>query len=235
MGEQLSEINLPKHIAIIMDGNGRWAKKKNRPRLFGHNEGMKTLRKIVKASSDAGIKILTVYAFSTENWNRSKEEVDGLMKIAVEYFKKEVTELNRNNVRIQVIGDIKGLYPKVQEAADNAMKITQNNTGLIFNVALNYGGRDEIVRAVQTLISEGVLPEEVTEERIQKALYTKELCDPDILIRTGGENRLSNFMLWQSAYTEFFFIDTYWPDFDKKAYYQLINDYQQRDRRFGKA
>jgi len=232
---QLSKENLPEHIAIIMDGNGRWAKAKKRPRLFGHNAGMKTLRKIVRASSDAGIKILTVYAFSTENWKRSQEEVDGLMNIAVEYFKKEVGELHENNVKIQVIGDVNGLNHKVQKAAKNAMDITANNTGLIFNVALNYGSRDEIVHAVRALMVQGVLPEEVTEERLNAELYTKGLTDPDLLIRTGGESRLSNFMLWQSAYTEFFFIDTYWPDFDKDTYYNLIEVYQKRNRRFGTA
>ncbi|HEY5537383.1 MAG TPA: isoprenyl transferase [Acetobacterium sp.] len=235
MTRQLSKENLPEHIAIIMDGNGRWAKAKKRPRLFGHNAGMKTLRKIVRASSDAGIKILTVYAFSTENWKRSQEEVDGLMNIAVKYFKKEVGELHENNVKIQVIGDVNGLNHKVQKAAKNAMDITANNTGLIFNVALNYGSRDEIVHAVRALMVQGVLPEEVTEERLNAELYTKGLTDPDLLIRTGGESRLSNFMLWQSAYTEFFFIDTYWPDFDKDTYYNLIEVYQKRNRRFGTA
>ncbi|MGV8906824.1 MAG: isoprenyl transferase [Acetobacterium sp.] len=235
MTHQLDEANLPEHIAIIMDGNGRWAKAKKRPRLFGHHAGMKTLRKIVRASSDAGIKILTVYAFSTENWKRSPEEVDGLMNIAVEYFKKEVGELHENNVRIQVIGDINGLNAKVQKAAQNAMDITRNNTGLIFNVALNYGSRNEIVQAVRALMKQGIKPEEVTEERLNAALYTGGLSDPDLLIRTGGESRLSNFMLWQSAYTEFLFIDTYWPDFDKEAYYKLIEIYQKRNRRFGTA
>jgi len=235
MTHQLKKENLPKHIAIIMDGNGRWAKAKKRPRLFGHNAGMKTLRKIVRASSDAGIKILTVYAFSTENWKRSQEEVDGLMNIAVEYFKKEVGELHQNNVKIQVIGDVDGLNSKVQKAAKNAMDMTADNTGLIFNVALNYGSRNEIVHAVKALIEQGVLPEEVTEKRLNEELYTKGLGDPDLLIRTGGESRLSNFMLWQTAYTELLFIDTYWPDFNKEAYYNLIEIYQKRNRRFGTA
>jgi len=235
MTHQLKKENLPEHIAIIMDGNGRWAKAKKRPRLFGHNAGMKTLRKIVRASSDAGIKILTVYAFSTENWKRSQEEVDGLMNIAVEYFKKEVGELHQNNVKIQVIGDVDGLNSKVQKAAKNAMDMTADNTGLIFNVALNYGSRNEIVHAVKALIEQGVLPEEVTEKRLNEELYTKGLGDPDLLIRTGGESRLSNFMLWQTAYTELLFIDTYWPDFNKEAYYNLIEIYQKRNRRFGTA
>jgi len=235
MTRQLLEENLPGHVAIIMDGNGRWAKEKNRPRLFGHNAGMKTLRKIVKASSDAGIKILTVYAFSTENWKRSQEEVDGLMNIAVEYFKKEVGELHRNNVKINVIGDVDGLAPKVQDAARKAMETTGENTGLVFNVALNYGARNEIVHAVKALIQQGVSADDVTEERLSDELYTKGQSDPDVLIRTGGESRLSNFLLWQTAYTEFFFTDTFWPDFDQEAYYNLIEEYQQRHRRFGTA
>ena len=233
--EKINKDRIPVHVAIIMDGNGRWAKAKKRPRLFGHNAGMKTLRKIVRASSDAGIKILTVYAFSTENWKRSQEEVDGLMNIAVEYFKKEVGELHQNNVKIQVIGDVDGLNSKVQKAAKNAMDMTADNTGLIFNVALNYGSRNEIVHAVKALIEQGVLPEEVTEKRLNEELYTKGLGDPDLLIRTGGESRLSNFMLWQTAYTELLFIDTYWPDFNKEAYYNLIEIYQKRNRRFGTA
>jgi len=235
MTRQLLEENLPGHVAIIMDGNGRWAKEKNRPRLFGHNAGMKTLRKIVKASSDAGIKILTVYAFSTEHWKRSQEEVDGLMNIAVEYFKKEVGELHRNNVKINVIGDVDGLAPKVQDAARKAMETTGENTGLVFNVALNYGARNEIVHAVKALIQQGVSADDVTEERLSDELYTKGQSDPDVLIRTGGESRLSNFLLWQTAYTEFFFTDTFWPDFDQEAYYNLIEEYQQRHRRFGTA
>lgn len=235
MTHQLKQENLPEHIAIIMDGNGRWAKAKKRPRLFGHNAGMKTLRKIVRASSDAGIKILTVYAFSTENWKRSQEEVDGLMNIAVEYFKKEVGELDQNNVKIQVIGDVNALNSKVQKAAKNAMDMTAKNTGLVFNVALNYGSRNEIVHAVKALMEQGVLSEEVTENRLNEELYTKGLSDPDLLIRTGGESRLSNFMLWQTAYTELLFIDTYWPDFNKEAYYNLIEIYQKRNRRFGTA
>ncbi|MGL4605871.1 MAG: isoprenyl transferase [Eubacteriaceae bacterium] len=231
----LTKENLPKHVAIIMDGNGRWAKKKNRPRLFGHHAGMKTLRKIVKASSNIGIKILTVYAFSTENWKRSPEEVEGLMNIAIEYFKNEVGELHKNNVKINVIGDIHGLNEKVQSSARNAMDITKDNTGLIFNVALNYGGRDEVIQAVKKIIKNKVEENEITEELISQSLYTKGLPDPDVLIRTGGERRLSNFLLWQCAYTEFFFVDTFWPDFSEENYSNLIGEYQKRNRRFGSA
>lgn len=235
MTSQLNKENLPEHIAIIMDGNGRWAKSKNRPRLFGHNAGMKTLKKIVRASSDAGIKILTVYAFSTENWKRSQEEVDGLMNIAVEYFKKEVGELHQNNVKINVIGNLNGLGSKVRAAAQKAMQTTEKNTGLIFNVALNYGGRDEILHAVKELINQGLSAEEITEQHISDQLYTKGQPDPDLLIRTGGESRLSNFMLWQSAYSELIFTGIYWPDFVVEAYYEMIENYQKRNRRYGSA
>ncbi|WP_296561511.1 isoprenyl transferase [uncultured Acetobacterium sp.] len=233
MTSQLNKDNLPEHIAIIMDGNGRWAKAKNRPRLFGHNAGMKTMKKIVRASSDAGIKIITMYAFSTENWKRSPEEVDGLMNIAVEYFHKEVGELHQNNVKINVIGDLDGLGKKVREAAVKAMATTAENTGLVLNIALNYGGRAEILQAVKHLIAQGIAPEALTEAQISEHLYTKNQPDPDLLIRTGGESRLSNFMLWQMAYSEFIFTDIYWPDFEVASYYQMIENYQRRNRRYG--
>ena len=235
MTSQLDQENLPEHIAIIMDGNGRWAKAKNRPRLFGHNAGMKTLKKIVRASSDAGIKILTMYAFSTENWKRSQEEVDGLMNIAVEYFHKEVGELHENNVKIKVIGNLDRLGKKVREAAVKAMNTTAANTGLVLNIALNYGGRDEILHAVKEIIGQGITATEVTEQHISAHLYTKDQADPDLLIRTGGESRLSNFMLWQMAYTEFMFTDIFWPDFEVAVYYGMIEDYQKRNRRYGSA
>ena len=235
MTSQLNQENLPEHIAIIMDGNGRWAKAKNRPRLFGHNAGMKTLKKIVRASSDAGIKIITMYAFSTENWKRSPEEVDGLMNIAVEYFHKEVGELHENNVKINVIGNLNGLGTKVREAAMKAIDTTAANTGLVLNIALNYGGRDEILHAVKELMTAGISPETVTEQHISDHLYTKGQPDPDLLIRTGGESRLSNFMLWQMAYAEFMFTDIYWPDFEVEVYYEMIKNYQNRNRRYGSA
>jgi len=235
MTSQLNSDNLPEHIAIIMDGNGRWAKAKNRPRLFGHNAGMKTLKKIVRASSDAGIKIITMYAFSTENWKRSPEEVDGLMNIAVEYFHKEVGELHQNNVKINAIGNVNGLAKKVREAAVKAMSTTAENTGLVLNIALNYGGRDEILHAVKALIAQGIDPEAVTEQHISDQLYTKGQPDPDLLIRTGGESRLSNFMLWQMAYSEFMFTDVYWPDFEVDVYYEMIKNFQKRNRRYGSA
>lgn len=196
---------------------------------------MKTLKKIVRASSDAGIKIITMYAFSTENWKRSPEEVDGLMNIAVEYFHKEVGELHQNNVKINVIGNVNGLAKKVREAAVKAMSTTAENTGLVLNIALNYGGRDEILHAVKALIAQGIDPEAVTEQHISDQLYTKGQPDPDLLIRTGGESRLSNFMLWQMAYSEFMFTDVYWPDFEVDVYYEMIKNYQKRNRRYGSA
>lgn len=225
--------NIPKHIAIIMDGNGRWAKRKMRPRLFGHNAGMKALHKTVKCASDMGVKILTVYAFSTENWKRSQEEVDGLMKIAVEYFIKEIAELHANHVQVRMIGDMSRVPADVQKAAGDACALTENNDGLILNVALNYGGRAEIVKAVKEIMTLGVKAEDVTEEMISNHLYTAGLPDPDIMIRTGGEERLSNFLLWQNAYSEFVFDDIWWPDFNEDTLYRMIENYQRRERRFG--
>lgn len=226
---------MPEHVAIIMDGNGRWAKKRNRPRLFGHHAGMKTLSKIVRKSSEMGIKILSVYAFSTENWKRSREEVDGLMTIAVDYFNKEIDELKANNVKVRVIGDLAGLHPKVIAAAEKAMVASQDNSGLVFNVALNYGGRDEIIHGVKALIREGFTEAEITVDALNQRLYTAGMKDPDMIVRTSGEERLSNFMLWQAAYAEFFFIETLWPDFDERAYVDLIKSYQHRNRRYGSA
>ncbi len=224
---------MPAHIAIIMDGNGRWAKQRMRPRLFGHNAGMKALHQTVKTASDLGIEILTVYAFSTENWKRSQEEVDGLMKIAVEYFMKEIAELHANHVQVRIIGDQSRLPEDVRQSAAEAEALTKDNDGLILNVALNYGGRDELVHAVKAIVAEGIPAEDIDEAMITKHLYTGDLPDPDIMIRTGGEKRLSNFMLWQNAYAEFFFDDIWWPDFDEDALCQIIEAYQNRDRRFG--
>ena len=182
---------LPEHIAMIMDGNGRWAKKRNRPRLFGHHAGMKALQKIVRKSSEIGIKILTVYAFSTENWKRSPEEVDGLMTIAVDYFTKEIDELNANNVKVRVIGDLSALKPKVLKAAQKAMEASKDNSGLIFNVALNYGSRAEIISGVKALVAAGLSLDEITEEALSEHLYTGGMTDPDMIIRTSGEQRIS--------------------------------------------
>ncbi|CAG7840717.1 UDP pyrophosphate synthase [Clostridium novyi B str. ATCC 27606] len=233
----LNKDNIPKHIAIIMDGNGRWAKQKKLPRTLGHKAGVETIREIVKECSNLGVKILTLYAFSTENWKRPKEEVGALMKLLVEYLKKELKELHEENVIIRTIGDISKLPKICQQELTNAYNTTKNNTGLILNLALNYGGRDEIINAMKEIgakIKEGTLsPEDINEEVISQVLYTKNLSDPDIIIRTAGEQRLSNFLLWQCAYSEFWYTDIKWPDFKKDDLCKAIYDYQNRDRRFG--
>lgn len=228
---------VPKHIAIIMDGNGRWAKKRNLPRTVGHKAGVETIREIVKECSNVGVEYLTLYAFSTENWKRPKEEVGTLMKLLVEYLRNEFEELNSNNVVINNIGEISLLPEICQKELENAYNRTKNNTGLVLNLALNYGGRNEILNAFKNLhndISSGKISgDNITEETLSKYLYTASMPDPDILIRTSGEQRLSNFLLWQLAYSEFWFTDVYWPDFTKEILRKAIYDYQHRDRRFG--
>ncbi len=238
----IDQNRIPAHVAIIMDGNGRWAKKKGLPRLAGHNAGMLAMKEIVKASSVLGVKYLTVYAFSTENWKRSKEEVGGIFKLLVKYVDSELSELHENNVKVKVLGDY-SVIPKIAvERLEKSLETTANNTGLQFNIALNYGSRAEIVRAVSRIyedIRKGALEEEteITEELINRYLYTGDengnIPDPDLIIRTSGEERLSNFMLWQSAYSEFAFTDVFWPDFSPAEYERLIEAYQNRDRRFG--
>lgn len=232
-GYEIDENRLPKHVAIIMDGNGRWAKKRHRPRIFGHHTAMKAVRSTIRAASDMGIKVLTLYAFSTENWKRSQEEVSGLMNLAVDYFIKEVTELDDENAQVRLIGDKSGLPEKLQRAADNMIEQTKDNTGLILNIALNYGGREEIVRAVKNIVAEGIAAEDITEQTISDHLYTAGLPDPDLMIRTSGEERLSNYLLWQNAYAEFIFDDVLWPDFTREKFCELIAAYQKRDRRYG--
>lgn len=216
-----------------MDGNGRWAKKHGKPRMAGHRAGMEALHNTVQAASDMGIEYLSVYAFSTENWSRSKEEVGGLMDLAVEYFFREIEELNAKNVRVRVIGEEEGLPDKVKQAAKNAEEKTGNNTGLTLNVMLNYGGRDEIVTAVRKIVDSGLKPEQITEEVISDCLMTAGQPDPDIMIRTSGEKRISNFMLWQNSYAEYFFTDTLWPDFGAEELAAILDEYAGRDRRFG--
>ncbi len=238
----LDRERIPAHIAIIMDGNGRWAKAKGLPRLAGHNAGMQAMKEIVKASSQLGVKYLTVYAFSTENWKRSAEEVGGIFKLVVKYVDSELEELNENNVKVKILGDYTAVPKAAAESLEKSLETTKNNTGLQFNIALNYGSRAEIVRAVNRLkqdVETGILPTEteITEELISKYLYTGEengnIPDPDLIIRTSGEERLSNFMLWQSAYSEFGFTDVLWPDFTPQEYERMIEEYQKRDRRFG--
>ncbi|MTK14232.1 MAG: isoprenyl transferase [Clostridiaceae bacterium] len=229
--------NIPQHIAIIMDGNGRWAKERMLPRTMGHKAGVEAIRGIVKECSSLGIKYLTLYAFSTENWKRSNEEVSALMNLLVQYLRNEFKELNENNVIINHIGDISKLPQVCQQELTNAYENTKNNTGLTLNLALNYGGRDEILRAVKKIyedIKDGKMKEEdIDENAIASHLDTKGMPDPDIIIRPSGEQRLSNFLLWQCAYSEFWYSNIKWPDFKKKHLHKAIYDFQNRDRRFG--
>ena len=238
----LDREKIPAHIAIIMDGNGRWAKAKGVPRVAGHNAGMQAMKEIVKASSQLGVKHLTVYAFSTENWKRSAEEVGGIFKLVVKYVNSELAELHQNNVRVRILGDYTQVPKPAVESLEKSLETTKNNTGLQFNIALNYGSRAEIVRAVNLIEQDkkaGVIdPDmEITEELISRYLYTGaengDIPDPDLIIRTSGEERLSNFMLWQSAYSEFGFTDVLWPDFTPAEYERMIEAYQNRERRFG--
>ena len=231
---------IPAHIAIIMDGNGRWAKKRMLPKVAGHNAGMLAMKEIIKESHRLGVKYLTVYAFSTENWKRSEEEVGGIFRLLVKYVDSELAELHENNVKIHVLGDYSVIPELAKERLEKALETTKNNTGLQFNIALNYGSRAEIVRAVNNIkkdVEKGILTETITENTISRYLYTGDengnIPDPDLIIRTSGEERLSNFMLWQSAYSEFEFTDVLWPDFSPEEYRRLIENYQSRDRRFG--
>jgi undecaprenyl diphosphate synthase len=237
MRVEIDSNSLPKHIAIIMDGNGRWASKRALPRVFGHKAGMEALREVVKACSDIGIKILTVYAFSTENWNRPTDEVSYLMNLLIEYMRKEINELNKNKVKIKILGDISGLPKVTREEVENAARLTENNKGIQFNIALNYGSRAEIISACKRIaedFKEGkISSEEITEDLISEHLFTKGDIDPDLIIRTSGEKRLSNFLLWQSAYSELVFVEEMWPDFNRKHLEKAIIEYQSRDRRFG--
>ena len=223
---------IPKHIAIIMDGNGRWAKKRGLPRLYGHHAGMKSVREVVRAASDTGIRVLTLYAFSTENWNRPKSEIKGLFNLLKLFIKKELGSLHKNNVKVIIIGRISELPINIVKLIKKATEKTSKNTGMILNIALNYGGRQEIVDAVNEIITEGIY-KKVDEKIFEKYLYTTDLPFPDLIIRTSGESRISNFLLWQSAYSEFYTTKTLWPDFKKKNLMEAISDYQKRNRRFG--
>lgn len=228
---------VPKHVAIIMDGNGRWAKKRFLPRTAGHQEGMKRVIEIVEVAEKLNIKYLSLYAFSTENWKRPKEEIDGLMKLLVQYIRIELDRIHKNNVKIQTMGDLNKLPKFAKKEVERAIEKTKNNTKMILNIGLNYGGRDEIVRGIKNLLEDykmGKLKEEdIDEEIFKNYLYTNNLPDPDLLIRPSGELRLSNFMLYQIAYTEFWFSHIYWPDFKEEEFYKAIIDYQRRNRRFG--
>ena len=221
-----------KHIAIIMDGNRRWAKEKNLPSAVGHKMGVEALKKTLRACDDFGIKYLTVYAFSTENWNRKPEEVNFLMDLLGQTLKNELKEMHDNNVCISFIGDISRLSTKLQNILENAVETTKNNTGVNLQIAFNYGSRAEIVHAVKEIIKSG--ESEITEELVSKHLYTGNIPDPDLLIRTGGEMRISNYLLWQIAYSEFIVIEKFWPEFNKDSLAECILEYKRRNRRFGK-
>ncbi|MCF6214294.1 MAG: isoprenyl transferase [Flavobacteriaceae bacterium] len=230
---------IPKHVAIIMDGNGRWAKQKGKPRVFGHRNGVKSVQDIVEAAAEIGIDTLTLYTFSTENWNRPKQEISFLMSLLVSSLKKELKTFVKNNIKLQTIGKIDMLPLKVVKELKEVIEKTKNNTRLTLNLALNYGAREEIVNAFK-IISKKVVNnnfsiEEIDENIINNHLYTVTLPDVDFLIRTSGEKRISNFLLWQVAYAEFYFTDVLWPDFKKEHFFQAIKEYQKRERRFGKT
>ena len=227
----VEECNL-KHIAIIMDGNRRWAKDRNLPSMIGHKKGVEALKTTMRAFDDFGIKYLTVYAFSTENWNRKPEEVNFLMDLLAQTLKNELCEMDENNVVISFIGDTTKLSGKLQKILTNAVETTKNNTGVNLQIAFNYGSRDEIVHAVKNIVDEGIT--DITEDIISEHLYTKSIPDPDLLIRTGGEMRISNYLLWQIAYSEFIVIPEFWPDFNKDKLAECILEYKHRNRRFGK-
>jgi undecaprenyl diphosphate synthase len=223
----------PRHVAIIMDGNGRWALSRGLPRLAGHRAGTENLRRIIRASVEFGVKYLTIYAFSTENWGRPTEEVQGLMRILEDVIDKELDELYQEGVQLRHIGRLERLDPKIQDKVLYAIDLTKGNDRLIMNVAFNYGGRDEIVHAIQGIIEEGIPASEVTDELVSQYLYTAGVPDPDLIIRTSGELRVSNFLIWQAAYSEWYITHTYWPDFDKEEYHQALLEFAQRDRRYG--
>jgi undecaprenyl diphosphate synthase len=216
-----------------MDGNGRWANRRGLPRLAGHHAGTENVRRITIACADAGVGVLTIYAFSTENWRRPADEVFGLMRLLAQRIDQEAAELHRNNVQIRHVGELDGIQRKLAERVRAAVQLTRDNTGLILNVAFNYGGRREIARAVQRLLAEGIAPDEVTEELIDSHLDTAGLPDLDLVIRTGGEMRLSNFLLWQAAYAEYYATPVCWPDFGREELYQAFAEYGRRARRFG--
>jgi len=226
---------VPGHVAIIMDGNGRWAKQRGLPRAEGHRQGTENLRRIIRASVEFGVEILTIYAFSTENWNRPRREVNLLMQILEMVIDRELAELNEEGVQIRHIGELDGIAGRLQKKVIEACETTKNNNRLILNVAFNYGGRDEIVHAVQHIMNKGIPAEDITEDLISQHLYTGGLPDPDLIIRTSGEYRLSNFLIWQGAYSEHYYTDVYWPDFGKECLRDALDEFASRRRRFGKT
>ena len=233
--KEIDATNLPKHIAITMDGNGRWAKSKGKLRVFGHKNGVKSVRDTVEGAAEIGIEYLTLYAFSSENWNRPEREVNALMTLLVSAINKETKTLMDNNIRLSTIGDINKLPSKAQKELQEAIIKTKDNTRMTLVLALSYSGRGEIINAVQNIIKDGKKPEEINEDTFQQYLTTKSVPDPELLIRTSGEYRISNFLLWQIAYSELYFTETLWPDFRRADLYKAILNYQCRERRFGKT
>lgn len=235
----INQSNIPQHVAIIMDGNGRWAKSQGKDRLYGHNSGVESVRNILKASQKIGVKYLTLYTFSTENWNRPKSEVEGLMNLFVTTITNEIEELHQNGVKINVIGNINQMPSLAQKALKSAMEYTQKNTGITLTLALSYGSRNEITQALKNILtdveSKKIVKEEINEQLIGSYLNTSDIPDPELVIRTSGEQRISNFLLWQIAYAEFYFTETLWPDFKEEDYFKAILTYQNRERRFGKT
>ncbi len=226
---------VPQHVAMIMDGNGRWAIQRGLPRLAGHKAGTENLRRVIRSTVEFGVKYLTIYAFSTENWGRPAEEVNGLMLILQNVIDRELNELHKEGVQLRHIGRLERLDPAIQTKVLSASELTTNNDRLILNVAFNYGGRDEIVCAIQKIINDGIPAEDVTDELVNKYLFTAGVPDPDLIIRTSGELRVSNFLIWQAAYSEWYITPTFWPDFDKEEYRRALETFANRDRRFGKV
>jgi undecaprenyl diphosphate synthase len=236
---RLDKNKIPKHVAIIMDGNGRWAKQHGLKRIFGHRHALASVRSAIEGANETGIKFLTLFTFSTENWNRPKDEIEDLMNMLVSTIEKELPELNKNCVRLKTIGNIAKMNDKVQEKLKKATIFTAENTGLTLTLALNYGSREEIVECVkycvQDISDKKMKMNEINEMSISSKLYTNYMPEPELIIRTGGEQRISNFLLWQAAYSEFYFTEIFWPDFRKQHLFDAIYNYQQRERRFGKT
>ena len=233
--EQIDRSRVPQHVAIIMDGNGRWAMKQKHERIFGHQSALKAVRQAVEAAQELGVRYLTLYTFSTENWNRPKAEVEGLMELLITAVRDETKTLMENNVRLQTIGDLGRIPERSRKKLEECIAKTASNTGTTMVLALSYSARWEITEAIRQICREGLRPEEIDEQTLRRYLTTRDYPDPDLLIRTGGELRISNFLLWQIAYTEFYFSELLWPDFRKEHFYEAVLDYQQRQRRFGKT
>jgi undecaprenyl diphosphate synthase len=226
---------VPLHVGIIMDGNGRWAAERGLQRLAGHRAGTENLRNIIRASVEFGIKYLTIYAFSTENWSRPRAEVQGLMRVLADAIEKELDELHQNGVRIRHLGHLENVPDNLARKITDAVEITKNNGRLNLNVAFNYGGRDEMLHAIRNMIQDGLRPEEITDETVSQYLFTKDIPDPDLIIRTSGEFRTSNFLMWQSAYAEWYITPVYWPSFNRDELLKALRNYASRERRFGKT